>query len=289
MLDRQSIEAGRQAVIDAHGPWGSHNVALPYGLFTISPEPRGDNYRTVKFVQLIADTLRRPFSELRILDLGCGEGLYAIEFAQQGAEVVGVEGRLPSLAKADFCREVLGLEKLSFVQDDVRAVTRDKYGEFDVILCSGILYHLDQPAVFDFLKSIKAMCRGVCIIDASISLTSEVEAIYDGRSYWGSVYREHAPGLTPDQKQADMGASLDNDESFWIAKHDLTNFLMDLGFSSVLECLAPVPFMIRKGRVTLVANAGRVARPYNEIARGLADRRWPVLWGTEAWTGGDLA
>jgi 2-polyprenyl-3-methyl-5-hydroxy-6-metoxy-1,4-benzoquinol methylase len=83
MLDRQSIEAGRQAVIDAHGPWGSHNVALPYGLFTISPEPRGDNYRTVKFVQLIADTLRRPFSELRILDLGCGEGLYAIEFAQQ--------------------------------------------------------------------------------------------------------------------------------------------------------------------------------------------------------------
>jgi hypothetical protein len=172
------------------------------------------------------------------------------------------------------------LDSVSFVQDDVRAVTRDRYGEFDVVLCSGILYHLDQPAVFDFLKAVRAICTGVCIIDASISMTSDIEVIYDGKSYWGSSYREHPPGASPEQKQADMGASLDNDESFWIAKYDLTNFLMDIGFTSVLECLAPVPWMLRKGRVTLIATAGRKTRPYNEVGRGLADRRWPVFWGT---------
>lgn len=281
-MDRDKLVAARQAVIDAHGPWGSHNVALPFGLFTIGPEPKGDNYRVAKFLQLISDSLGRPFSELRILDLGCGEGLYALEFAQHGAEVVGIEGRIPSLAKAEFCRDVLGLDKLSFVQDDVRLASLERYGAFDVVLCSGILYHLDQPAVFDFLKAIQRMCRGVCIIDARIAVTSEVEVFYDGRSYRGSTYREHAPGLTPEQKQADMGASLDNDESFWITRHDLTNALMNLGFSSVLECLAPVPWMLRKDRVTLLAHAGRKTHPYNEVGSRLTARRWPAHWGVEA-------
>lgn len=288
-MDREALAAAHQAVVDRHGPWGSHNVALPFGLFTIGPEPRGDNYRVAKFVQLVADTLRRPFGDLRVLDLGCGEGLYALEFAQHGAEVIGIEARVPSLAKAEFCREVLDLKRLKFIQDDVRSVTRERYGEFDVVLCSGILYHLDRPDVFDFLKSMREMCRGVCLIDTRISLSAEVEAIYDGRSYWGSAYREHAPGLTPDQKQADMGASIDNDESFWFTKHDLSNFLMDMGFSSVLDCLAPVPWMLRQDRVTLVATAGRKVRPYNEIGQALSGRRWPALWGTEARQGDNFA
>jgi hypothetical protein len=75
-----------------------------------------------------------------------------------------------------------------------------------------------------------------------------------------------------------MGASLDNDESFWIVKHDLANALMDLGFTSVMECLAPVPWMLRKDRVTLVATAGRKAAAYNEIGLDLAGRRWPPFW-----------
>ena len=77
-----------------------------------------------------------------------------------------------------------------------------------------------------------------------------------------------------------MGASLDNDESFWFAKHELVNCLLDLGFTSVLECLAPVPWMLRQDRVTLLAAAGRKANAYNEIGGGLSGRRWPAFWGT---------
>ena len=277
-LDRNALAAAHRAVVDVHGPWGSHNLALPFGLFTIGPEPRGDNYRVVKFLQLIEDTLHRPLSELRILDLGCGEGLYALEFAQHGAEVVGVEGRIPSLAKAEFCRRLFQLDKLRFEEGDVRHVTRETHGDFDVVLCSGILYHLDQPAAFDFLKAVKSMCRGVCIIDTRISMTGEIEAHYDGKAYRGCAYREHPPGATENQKSADLGASLDNDESFWFAKYDLVNFLMDLGFTSVLECLAPTPWMLREDRITLLANTGRSTRSYNEIGLDLAGRRWPRLW-----------
>jgi SAM-dependent methyltransferase len=277
-FEAAALDKALAHMVAVHGPWGSHNLALPFGRFTIGPEPRGDNYRTVKFLQLVQDVLRRPLGDLRVIDLGCGEGLYALEFAQHGAEVVGVEGRIPSLAKAEFCRRVFGLETLRFLHGDVRAVNRADYGAFDVVLCSGILYHLDQPAMFDFLKAMRHMCEGVLIIDTRIASTAEVEVVYDGKVYRGSKYREHVPGATETEKLADMGASLDNDESFWIVKHDLANALMDLGFTSVMECLAPVPWMLRKDRVTLVATAGRKAAAYNEIGLDLAGRRWPPFW-----------
>lgn len=279
-MDRSEIEAGLQAVRAAHGPWGSHNVALPFGLFTISPEPRGDNHRTVKFLRLAADHLRRPFHDLSVLDLGCGEGLYALEFAQHGAQVVGIEGREASVAKADFARRALGLNNVRFVQADVNAIEVAQYGRFDVVICSGILYHLDKPDVFRFIETMHAMCSGVCLVDTSISLTSDVETQYGPHTYRGSVYREHAQGATPEQKKADVGASLVNEESFWIAKYDLVNALMNTGFTSVVECLAPVPYNLRKGRVTLLAAAGRPVSAFNEVGHALANRRWPPHWGT---------
>ena len=128
--------------------------------------------------------------------MAAAKGLYALEFAQHGAEVIGIEGRLPSLAKAEFCRQVFGLENLRFVQGDVREADAAIYGTFDVVLCSGILYHLDQPAVFDVLKAMRAMCRGVLIIDTRVASTSETEAAYEGVAYRGSKYREHDPGAS---------------------------------------------------------------------------------------------
>ena len=40
------------------------------------------------FLQTVADVVRRPLESLRVLDLACLEGLYGLEFALHGAEVV---------------------------------------------------------------------------------------------------------------------------------------------------------------------------------------------------------
>ena len=103
----------------------------------------------------------------------------------------------------------------------------------------------------------------------------EMEARYDGRAYGGSLYREHAEGASADAKMADVGASLDNDHSFWFTRWSLANYLMDLGFTSVSEVLAPVPLMLRPDRVCFVACPGRPVRPHSEIGYDLASRRWP--------------
>ena len=65
-----------------------------------------------------------------------------------------MEGREANVAKAQFVKEALGLNRLKFVHDDVRNLGREKYGIFDIVICSGILYHLDSPDVFHFVKRI---------------------------------------------------------------------------------------------------------------------------------------
>lgn len=273
-MTREDLIAEHGRIVAAHGPWGSHNVALPFGLHTIDSEPRGDNHRVVKFLQMVQDLLRRPLAELRVLDLGCGEGLYAVEFAQQGAAALGVEGRAANFAKAEFARAALGLDRLSFVQGDVRDVTLERFGPFDVVLCSGLLYHLDAPAVFEVLAQLRRLCTGVLIIDTRIALSGDRRETWQGREYLGATYREHAPGASTDVKLAQLGASLDNDESFWFTRRSVVNLLADLGFSSVFECQLPVPLKILDDRITLAAVPGAPVQARNALG-DLHARRWP--------------
>jgi hypothetical protein len=120
------------------------------------------------------------------------------------------------------------------------------------------------------------MCTGVLIIDTRIALTATRSAAFEGRDYDGCGYREHEAGLSPDQKLKDVWASLDNDESFWFTRASLTNALADLGFTTVYECLAPVPFRIREDRLTLVALPGAPVRPANAIGQDTSALRWPA-------------
>ena len=274
-MDLEEIRAARQATVEKHGPWVSHNVALPFGEFTIDATPRGDNHRIVKFLQIVCDVLRRPAYGLRVLDLGSGEGLYALEFAQQNASVVAVEGRADNLARAEFARQALDLTSVQFVLDDVRNVSKERFGIFDVVLCSGLIYHLEAVSAVDLLERMRDMCEGVCIVDTRVALRAEVTVQRSGRSYGGSIYREHQAGASESEKLSSPLASLDNETSFWFTRHSLANALADVGFSSVMECLIPVPLMLRPDRATFVALCGRRVHPHNEIGRALADRRWP--------------
>ena len=45
------------------------------------------------------------------------------------------------------------------MQDDVRNLSVEKHGEFDVVLCLGNLYHLGAPDVFSFAARLSEVCR----------------------------------------------------------------------------------------------------------------------------------
>jgi 2-polyprenyl-3-methyl-5-hydroxy-6-metoxy-1,4-benzoquinol methylase len=256
-MNADSIESKRRQVVERFGPWSAHNIRLTDDVYTMGKGIVGDEIKLRRVLQSVADVSGKPLANLRILDLACLEGLYAVEFARHGAQVVGLEGRTVNLAKARFAKEVLGLENLELLQDDVRNLSRAKYGVFDVVLCLGILYHLDAPDVFYFLEQIAEVCQSFAVIDTHISLTPEQSYLHREREYWGRVYAEHEVNATAEEKAERLWASLDNPKSFWLTRPSLYNVLTQVGFTSVYECHLPPEAVKPEDRLTLVAIRGK--------------------------------
>jgi Methyltransferase domain len=255
-MDGAAIAAQKQAIIEKFGAWTAHNIHLGGDIYTISNAVAGDEIKLRRILQIVADSAPKPLTDLRVLDLACLEGLYAVEMAQQGATVVGIEGRAASLEKARFAGQTLGLKQLEFYQDDVRNLSPAKYGNFDVVLCLGILYHLDMPDAVQFLALIAAVCQGFAIIDTHVG-QAKTAYQHDGKTYWGQLYIEHEATATIAERQQNLWASLDNANSVWLTRNSLLNALTHVGFTSVYECCMPAEHQKPSDRLTLLAIKGQ--------------------------------
>ncbi len=238
-MDAVELRAQMAAVASAHGPWHSHNIHLGDGVWTISDRAPAETGRVRRYLQLVSDAAGSPLSELRVLDLACEEGAFGIEMARGGAEVVAVEGRAANVARARFAAQALGLDRYEVHEEDVRNVDAGSYGKFDVVLNIGILYHLDQPAVFELLENLALMCRRVMMLSTHHSRFAERTVEWGGRRYSGSYVVEHRPDADPDTRLRNLRASLYNTRSFWLTRPSLYNLLADVGFSSVVELRMP--------------------------------------------------
>lgn len=218
---------------------------------------KGDHadFRLLRILQVAADLVGKPLDQCRVLDLACLEGQYAIEFALHGAKAVGVELREANIAKAAFAAEQLGLDNAEFYLDDVNNLNADDYGTFDLVICSGILYHLRGEDAYDLFRKIRTCCTGLAIIDTYISLSGSQSLNHDTTTLTGAFYKEHEAGTTDDKKLADLWASVDNDTSFWLDEATLLGAVLDAGFSSAHECLLPF-FSPSTDRRTYVAMCG---------------------------------
>jgi 2-polyprenyl-3-methyl-5-hydroxy-6-metoxy-1,4-benzoquinol methylase len=263
----------RDEIARRHGAWQT-NLPLGHGVWTITGELTADQTRLMPVVQAAADALDRPLAEARVLDLGAAEGQFAVEFALHGAGVVAVEGRLGNVEKARFVKDVLALDRVEIVHGDVRSLSFGAYGEFDLVLCMGILYHLDGPSAIDVVHRIAAVCRRATIVETQVSLAPRTPVRARGRVYWGRRVREFDPRASTDE-QAGLGRSaIGNPESLWLTRASLYNLLTDAGYSSVMELHAPRAPHTRD-RVTLVAFHGNAAAV---VSRPQAGSPWPSRW-----------
>jgi 2-polyprenyl-3-methyl-5-hydroxy-6-metoxy-1,4-benzoquinol methylase len=253
----EGIQRRKVELVGKFGEWTAHNIHLGGDVYTIGKKIAGDEIKLRRVVQMVRDLSGKPLDQLRVLDLACLEGLYAMEFARHGAQVVAIEGRTANIEKARLAKEALSLTNVELFHDDVRNLTADKYGYFDVVLCLGILYHLDAADVFSFLEHIFQVCKGIAVIDTHVSLSRRKCCAYGGKEYWGSEYWEHKTDSSPRERRESLWASLDNPRSFWFTLPSLLNLLSRIGFTSVYECHVPEESEKPFDRITLVAVRGR--------------------------------
>jgi SAM-dependent methyltransferase len=195
--------------------------------------------RRRSILQTVYDLASRPWDRLRILDLGCLDGNISFEMARRGADVVGIELRESNVAAARAEQARLQIKNARFFQDDVRNLSKAKYGTFDVVVCAGILYHLNAPDVFTFMESMAEVCTGFAVIDTHTAAAPEASCTYKGRTYQGWNFREFQAGPTPHEIERSIWASSGNTESFWPTPSSLFRALADVGFSSIYQCHYP--------------------------------------------------
>jgi hypothetical protein len=82
-----------------------------------------------------------------VLELGSLEGGHTFALSQRPrvARVLALEARADNIARARFVQALLGINRAEFVEANLESAQLTKYGRFDAILCSGLLYHLPQP------------------------------------------------------------------------------------------------------------------------------------------------
>jgi SAM-dependent methyltransferase len=231
----------------------SHNIMLDDGTLT-KPE-QSWQMRDLPLMQFALRFLRFAFpdgfGDKSIVDLGCLEGGYAVEFARAGFRTLGIEVRRSNFENCQRVKSATNLPRLDFVCDDVRNL--EKYGPFDAVFCCGLLYHLDEPR--KFMEQVSHACRRVLIVDTHVASdrpnsTFSVSEITKNEGLTGRWFAEFDD---EQQRRADRWSSWHNPRSFWPMKRDLIETLRQIGFSMVVEYPIFDSHREATDRVTIVA------------------------------------
>ncbi len=239
MTDAEVI-SGRDLIISEDGPWIA-NISLRPGMTTTPDAPLLASQRMVKILDAAIDMGARPEDGIRVLDLGTQEGTHGIAFARRGASVVTVEGRENNFRKLDFATKAIGLENIQNIRADIVQLIQDRaLGEFDFIICSGILYHLPIETQGEILEYMCANSKIGFIVDSHFSFKNNASFKCNGREYFGNLDSEFGKNAQDEEIKGAVYKSIDARPSFQISRASFVNFMNDRGVRSVYELFTPI-------------------------------------------------
>jgi FkbM family methyltransferase len=132
--------------------------------------PAGGDYRVFDEAEAVRINRARiqmigavglPLAGARVLDVGCGVGRFADYYASQGCDVVAVDARPENIAELHrrypSVRAIVG---------DAEVFDFETLGQFDVVHCFGLLYHLENPLAA--LRNLSRVCTRVLLLETMI-------------------------------------------------------------------------------------------------------------------------
>ena len=123
-------------------------------------------------------SLGLPLSGRTVLELGAGIGDLSTFFLDRGNEVTSVEARAENIecmraniaayygAHSSEAPRRHRIVRLDLDQDDATLL-----GQFDIVHCYGILYHLRDPS--RLIHFVDATCRSLCLVESCVSFGAE--------------------------------------------------------------------------------------------------------------------
>jgi tRNA (mo5U34)-methyltransferase len=155
MTGNPSPEEARRAV--AAKPDWYHRIEVAPGVVTPGIN---DTPYTLSQLELPEDC-----SGLRALDIGARDGFFSFELERRGADVLAMDFLSPEKTGFSIASGLLG-SSVEYVIDNVYNLSPAKYGEFDIVLFLGVLYHLRNP--LQALDVIWEVCRGDLYVETQL-------------------------------------------------------------------------------------------------------------------------
>ena len=230
--------------------WTTENIPITKSESTINNSNLpliGDDDRTKVIKRNLYMMARREGSlvGLRLIDLGCLEGGISFEMAREDMNVLGVEARKRNYLKCKLIEDYFELPNLKFLHLDVKNINKEAHGIFDIVLCLGLLYHLDNPMKFFNILNQITHDKSLLFLDTHIApadreslrccdhreaLSDITQFEYNGKIYEGRWFNE---GSGYDQDSDHEWSAISNDRSFWLTQDSLIKALYFNGFKSI--------------------------------------------------------
>ena len=102
-------------------------------------------------------------SNVRVLEIGCGEAGNLLPFAENGCEVVGIDLDGGKIEQAKISFSEAGQKGL-FICDNFVTMQEQNLGKFDVILVHDVIEHIHQQDKLEFMLNIKKFMDDKSII-----------------------------------------------------------------------------------------------------------------------------
>jgi FkbM family methyltransferase len=131
-----------------------------------------DDRQALRLVEARGETMRRLLKKLvpalglaTAVDVGCGVGFFSQMLRECGLQVRGFDGRSQNVAEARA-----RFPDIPFAQGDIENTAIRDAAKFDLVLCFGLLYHLENPLLA--MRNLRAL-SGKCLLLESMCLPAE--------------------------------------------------------------------------------------------------------------------
>jgi tRNA (mo5U34)-methyltransferase len=143
-------------------PYWYQRIYLGQGVYTL-PTLQLHNY----VWRAVETMLPEGFQGASVLDVGTNAGYFCIQAKLKGAgRVVGVDFDDRYLKQAEACRAIWKLD-IDYRQADIDQLQLHTLGQrFDVVLFTGILYHLKNP--LGVLEQVAGLCNDAIVVETEV-------------------------------------------------------------------------------------------------------------------------
>lgn len=174
------LEDDRQRDLSVTFHWGHDH---PLDGETVIPGRMGRRHVAILARFMDAFGLERDLSGLRVLDIGAWTGGMSLILAALGARVVALEEVRKYADTVNFLSELYGLRgRLACVPESLYDFLPKHADAFDLIIYSGVIYHVTDPGLSLRLAFSALKDGGRCFVETAGHAAEESVCLYEGHA-----------------------------------------------------------------------------------------------------------